>query len=204
MTNDAPAEIRTYATHLELREVQAVGKPYSYLEGRAVPYDTFANLGYFLERHAGGSFRQSTKAGRGRNAPLLLFHDNRSFPVGHAEEWRHVDGGLDGVWKLNESPEAQRAAGMADAGDLVGLSVGFQPIRSDVELAAEWNPELGPEYMDRVTRLESALLEVSLTPTPAFEAAGVVCVRSAYRREARPRAVDTWRADVERLRSVSH
>ena len=50
--------------------------------------------------------------------------------------------------------EAERLAGGAtrregrrpDAGDgdLVGLSVGFQPIRSDVALAAEWNPELGP------------------------------------------------------------
>jgi HK97 family phage prohead protease len=200
-----PDELRTYSTTLVLRDVDATGgagRPYQYLEGRAVPYDTWANLGYFLERHAGGSFGQSTKAGSGRALPLLLFHDNRSWPVGHAAEWRHDDGGLDGIWKLNESPEAQRAGRMADDGDLVGLSIGFQPIRSDVDLADKWNPELGPEHMDRVTRIESRLLETSLTPTPAFADAGVTLVRSAYRRpEPDRRELEGWRAAVEGLRS---
>jgi len=200
---DDKREDRLYTTSLELRAVEAVGAGRrQYLHGRAVPYDTFANLGYFLERHAGGSFRASTKNGSGKTAPLLLFHDNRSFPIGHADAWSHDDGGLDGVWKLDESPESQRAAKAAENGDLVGLSVGFVPIRSDVELADEWNPELGPDHMDRVTRLESRLLEVSLTPTPAFAEAGVTLVRSNYRREKR--AVDGWRDEARRLRSEAH
>jgi len=196
-------ELRVYSTTLEVRDVDERAGRYTQLRGRAVPYDTFANLGYYLEQHAGGSFAQSTKAGSGRGLPLLLFHDNRSFPIGHATEWKHGDG-LDGVWRLNDSDEAQRAAQMAYDGDLVGLSVGFQSIRSDVEQPKTWNPELGPEYMDKVTRLESRLLEVSLTPTPAFVDAGVTLVRSAHpRRPERSRAeIDGWRKLADGLRSV--
>jgi hypothetical protein len=203
-------ELRRFATRLELRDVQAVGKPYKYLEGRAVPYDTAETVGWFRELHARGSFKQSTTAGRGQNAPLLLFHDNRNFPIGHAEEWTHADGGLDGVWVLNDSPEAQRAATMAEAGDLVGMSVGFQPIRSSWAWADDWAPELGPEHMDTVTRQESALVEVSLTPTPAFSDAQVVLVRSALgtgcRAEGAPdpqSALNAWREVVDGLRSAT-
>jgi hypothetical protein len=208
----APEQRLTSVT-LALRDVQAVGKPYRYLEGRAVPYDEFADLGWFLEKHAVGSFAQSTKAGSGKSLPLLLFHDNRNFPVGRSESWSHDGGGLDGVWRLNDSENAQRAASMADAGDLVGMSVGFAPIRSAWDYVEDWNPDLGPDHMDRVERQESRLLEVSLTPTPAFEAAAVSCVRTAFTveerhaaaraagRGPRPSQVETWRDEVERLRS---
>jgi HK97 family phage prohead protease len=194
--------------HFEIREAQAVGRPYKYLEGRAVPYDTWADIGFFLESHDPSSFLRSTKTGA-KHAPLLLFHDNQSFPIGQAEKWSHDGGALDGVWKLNDSTEAQRAARAADDGELVGMSVGFSPIRSAWDFVDEFSPELGPEYKDRVTRLESRLVEVSLTPTPAFEDAGVVCVRTAwtleqrakaYRAQRGPRRVEAWRADLERLR----
>jgi len=206
-----PPEARCFATALEVREVQAVGKPYRYLEGRAVPYDTWADLGWFMEQHAAASFRQSTKAGTGQRLPLLLFHDNRSMPIGHAEEWHHDDGALDGVWRLNDSTEAQTAARMAEDGDLLGLSVGFAPIRSDWQYVDDWNPELGPEFKDRVTRLESRLLEVSMTPTPAFADAAVANVRTAFSLEQRaamvgPRAseVDGWRDWLAEIRSAQH
>lgn len=208
-------EARLMTAGLVLREAQkvGVGRAAHYLEGRAVPYDEWADIGYYLERHAGGSFAQSTKAGSGKGLPLLLFHDNRSFPIGRAEGWAHDGGGLDGVWKLSESDEAQRAAIAADAGELTGLSVGFSPIRSAWEYVDDWNPDLGPDHMDRVERLESRLLEVSLTPTPAFVDAAVTAVRTEWTVEARqaaahagdrPRAVDTWRLEVERLRSAQH
>jgi hypothetical protein len=193
-----------------LRETQAVGRPYEFLEGRAVPYDTWADIGWFLEQHAGGSFEVSTKAGSAsRGLPLLLFHNNRSYPVGKAEQWTHDYGGLDGVWRLNDSAEAQRAGKAAEDGELVGLSVGFAPIRSEWDYVQDWNPDLGPDHMDRVTRVESRLLEVSLTPTPAFTDAEVTLVRSAlapmtraeHAPPPRPLQVDGWRADVERLRS---
>jgi HK97 family phage prohead protease len=189
-----------------LREVQAVGRPYKYLEGRAVPYETWADIGWFVESHAAGSLKKSTRESA-RNAPLLLFHDNTRFPVGHAESWSHGDDGLHGVWQLNDRAEAQEAARLAESGDLVGLSIGFQPIRSDWEMADDWNPDLGGDHKDRVTRTESRLIEVSMTPTPAFAQAVVTQVRElVYTRTARqrcvgPLAVDRWRDELERLRS---
>lgn len=208
------SETRGFATELVLRDAQAVGRPYRFLEGRAVPYDVYADLGWFLEQHAAGSFAQSTKAGTGKNLPLLLWHENRSWPIGKAESWTHADGALDGVWRLNDSAEAQRAATAADAGELVGLSIGFAPIRSDWTYVDDWNPDLGADHKDRVTRLESRLLEVSLTPTPAFEDAEVALVRTAWTVEQRnagylaTRAggagaveLDTWRAELDALRS---
>ena len=201
-------EARTYRTALQLRDVERTG--YTYLEGRAVPYDVDADVGWFVEKHAAESFKASVNGGSGKRAPLLLFHDNRSFPVGHAEQWRHDDG-LVGVWRLNDSADAQRAAEAAAAGDLVGMSVGFMPVRSQWDYVEwdDWNPDLGPEHKDHVTRLESRLLEVSLTPTPVFGDAEVADVRTSYTMELREaavprprRAVDAWRADVERLRSA--
>jgi hypothetical protein len=194
-------ERRLFQTTIALRDVQAVGAgPYRYLEGRAVPYDTWTDVnGWFLEQFQHGAFERSTK-GAGKGAPLLLFHDNRSFPVGHAEKWSHDDGGMDGVWRLNGTPEAQRAAVAADAGDLTGLSVGFQMIRYDYDEAADWAPNLGADHMDRITHYESRLLEVSMTPTPAYADAGVSMVRTKAHRP-HPLAVDRWRDELERLRS---
>jgi hypothetical protein len=203
-------EARTYAVTLELRDAQAIGKPYTYLEGRAVPYETWGDVGFYLEQHAADSFKKSTAGGTGKKLPLLLFHDNRSFPIGHAEQWSH-DGGLVGVWRLNESAEAQQAASASERGDLLGMSVGFMPIRSEWDYLEweDWNPDLGPEHKDKVTRRESRLLEVSLTPTPVFSDAEVSSVRTAYSMEtraqalgARVRAADAWRATVEELRSA--
>jgi HK97 family phage prohead protease len=204
-------EARGYVTQLVMRDAQAVGKgagSYGWLEGRAVPYDTFADIGWFMEAHAAGSFAKSTKAGTGKGLPLLLFHDNRNFPIGKADSWNHEDGGMDGVWRLNDSAQAQTAARAANDGELVGMSVGFQPIRSSWDYVDDWNPDLGPEHMDKVTREESRLLEVSLTPTPAFADAGVTLVRTAFNVQQRqalrtkPPQVEAWRDIVEGLRSA--
>ena len=200
-------EGRVFAT--TIREVQAVGKPYKYLEGRAVPYDTWADIGWFMEAHAKGSFKRSTTNGSGKpGLPLLLFHDRQSWPAGHAEKWRHDDSGLYGVWKLNDTPEAQRAARMAEDGDLTGMSIGFMPIESEpFKTAEEWEPENGPDHKDWIRRVQSRLLEVSLTPTPAYEDATVSLVRTAYDYEARARLprltprLDHWRSVVEEIHS---
>jgi HK97 family phage prohead protease len=202
-------EVRAYRATLELRDVEVTGRPARYLEGRAVPYETWGELSWFAEMHAQDSFKLSTASGSGKRAPLLLFHDNRSFPIGHAESWTH-DGGLNGIWKLNGTPEADRAADAAAAGDLLGLSVGFMPRRSDWTYVEDWNPDLGIEHKDKVVRQESRLLEVSMTPTPVFEDAEVTLVRSDYELEVRARsvaerrhaAVDAWRAYVDEVRSA--
>ena len=203
-------EIRAYTTTLELRDVDVTGRPARYLEGRAAPYNTWGDVGWFMEQFAADSFKKSTTGGTGKNLPLLLFHDNRSFPIGHAEKWTHTDG-LTGVWKLNGSAEANRAADAAADGDLLGLSVGFMPVDSQWTYTDDWNPELGPDHKDRVTRVESRLLEVSMTPTPVFADAEVTSVRSAFdvevraakAKEEKTRAADAWRDVVDGLRSAA-
>lgn len=200
-------EERQYNVSLEVREAESDGR---WLSGRAVPYDTWGDVGWFVERHAQDSFKLSTNGGSGKRAPLLLFHNNRSFPIGHAEKWTHDDG-LSGVWRLNDSPEAKQASEAARAGDLVGLSVGFMdaaPPTWEYLAWEDWNPDLGPDHKDKVTRNQSRLLEVSLTPTPVFPEAAVTGIRSAYSIETReqnvpraPLAVDAWRAELDRIRS---
>jgi HK97 family phage prohead protease len=203
---DTPTEARTYSTTLELRDVQAVGRPYQYLEGLAVPYDTWADVGWFLESHRAGSFKRSTNGRSGKGLPLLLFHDNRSWPIGHAERWDHDTTGMRGVWKLNDGTDAQTAARMAELGDLVGLSVGFQDVATpEWSFPDELDPfgDLGPDHKARCTRIESRLVEVSMTPTPAFADAGVTMVRTRARRPTPPPLeVDHWRAELETLRSA--
>lgn len=196
-------EARQYSSVIQLRDTQLIGKPYKYLEGRAVPFETWADVGWFVEQHDKESMRQTTEThnGTGKRLPLMLFHDNQRFPVGSSEAWTNKEDGLYGVWRLAQTAEAQQAAMLAESGDLGWLSIGFQPIRSAWEYVDDWNPDLGPEHKDRVTRLESRLLEVSLTPTPAFADAEVLMVRTVERQ--RPRGenkVDTWRRELERIR----
>jgi HK97 family phage prohead protease len=189
-------EQREYTSTLELRDTQAVGagRAYRYLEGRAVPYDTWAEFDWFHEQHRHGSFKRSTD--QNPKVPLQLFHDNRRMPIGHAEQWHHDAGGLRGVWRLNDTPDAQLAGELAERGDLVGLSVGFQ----DKE-----PPFMEPDDTDgkmRITRLQSRLVEVSMTATPAFADAGVTMVRTRYRPPAPPeRDVDRWRRVYDDLMS---
>lgn len=197
-------EVRTMsALGLQLRdaEVSASGR---YLEGRAVPYGEWANIGWFMEKMAAGVFEKSTREAA-KGLPLLMWHDNRTWPIGVSEKWTETAGGLDAVWKLDTSEEATRAADLAEKLMLTGLSVGFIPILSEWEMVdlRDWDPDLGPDHMDKVTRLEARLLEVSLTPTPAFAGAQVSMVRT---REAKKVHEGRSSAEVEAwanwLRSV--
>ena len=182
-------------------EAAGVGR-FTELRGRAVPYNTWADVGWYLEQHAPGSLARSTTAGSGKGLPLLLFHDNRSLGsiVGVSTGWKEAPGGLDGTWRLNDSAEAQQAASLAQSGELGYMSIGFSPIRSQVDPADDWDPERGPDHMDRMTRLESRLVEVSLTPTPAFADAEVTHVRQAAKRMVAGAELEAWRRVYEDLR----
>jgi HK97 family phage prohead protease len=170
----------------ELRDVEGErrGGVLSHLEGRAVPYNTWANVGGYMERFKPGAFAKSVKE-NGHQLPLMLFHGRDDlWPIGLATRWTSRDDGLYGVWRLNESPNAQRAGEMARSGELGFLSVGFVDIRSVPELVDDYDPALGEDHMDRITRIEARLVETSIVPTPAYRDAVVTCVR-AYKRSRR-------------------
>jgi len=140
--------------------------------------------------------------------PLHLFHDSDSFPIGVSTAWERKRDALYGTWRLDAGEEAQRAAALAADGLLGYMSVGHSPIRSDWEFVepGDWNPDLGPDHMDKLTRVESRLVEVSLLTVPAYPQAQVLAVAAATRDpelrrrrdSVRPslRAWEEWRRDL--------
>lgn len=201
---EAERRIQTF----EVRDVETNGAK-TKLSGIAVPYDTPADIGWFLEDHAPGSLAKSIKEAA-RGLPLTLFHEDNALDshVGVASEWIEEAGGLRGVWSLDDGPIAQRAAKLATPDEngnavLGYMSIRFAPIRSEWTYAEDWNPDLGAGHKDRVRRLESRLLATSLVSTPAFVTARVEWVRSSERgrtREATGREVDAWLGWVSEMR----
>lgn len=188
-------EVRTFPV-LEFRETDATASG-SFLEGRAVPYGEWTDVGWFMEKFARGAFAKSIREAAD-HLPLLLWHDNRSFPVGVSESWTESDGGLDAVWRMDTGAElAVEATRQAREGRLTGLSVGFAPMPERDTLEVDENG------LPWIIRNEARLLEVSLTPTPAYAGAQVALVRSrAQQREAQPRRsaeISSWRDYLERI-----
>lgn len=185
-----------FSTGLHLAEVDATDS-LRHLAGRAAPYGAWASRGWFLESFAESCFDKSLKESA-RGLPLLLWHDHESFPIGTASSWQSKSDGLWGQWRLDGSPQAQRAARLAKEGGLDGLSVGYLPLRSQWEYTPEedYDPD-DADTLDRCTRIEARLVETSLTPTPFFVDATVTHVADAG--HARPH-LDAWRVTLERLR----
>lgn len=203
-------EVRTFPT-LEFRDVDATESG-EFLEGRAVPYNRWADIGWFRERFLPGSFTKSIREAA-RKLPLLLWHDNRTFPIGVSHEWRDNEAGLDVVWKLDtEDPRAVQAARQAREGMLTGLSIGFAPIEKLGKNArgetVDLNNVLDIDDMGlmSITRKEARLLEVSLTPTPAYAGAQVSLVRSrslhqgAASGRRRSAELDAWQRYLQQIR----
>lgn len=190
----AGPEARTYPA--EFRADKG-SKFFEVMAGRAVPYGVEESIGWFIEVHEAGSFKKTIR--ENPNLPLLLFHDARRFPVGRVEKWDDREDGLHAVWALDTSDDAQEAARLASDRMLTGLSIGFAPIRT------MWEDRDGVEVAHRQ---ESRLLEVSLTPVPAFAGASVEMVRSrdlveGHSTRGRPPVrtpmLDMWRARVAGL-----
>lgn len=183
-------EVREFAVALELREARG---GFRHLEGRAVPYDTWEDVGEFMERHRHGSFKRSLSR-PGPALPLLVNHDPDRV-IGHAAKWTHPPDGLAGTWTLNDSDEAQRVAQLIADEDMLGLSIGF----ADIE---EPDTERGEDGRMYVTRKCSRLVEVSVTPIPAYVDAQVTMIRTAFVAPPRPELdVDRWWRILEGLRS---
>lgn len=145
------------------------------LFGRAVPYDVEIDLGWYVESMAPGVFAKSIRESA-RELPLMLFHDSTNLDtlVGRVERWEDNRKGLDGVWLFDDDDESQRAADKAESGSLAFMSVQFIPKSGDAGSLFSWDDE----DVLHVRRIEARLLETSLTPTPAYNAAAVSKVRS--------------------------
>lgn len=172
--------------------IEAVGETFTYMHGRAVPYGTPGRVGLYDEVIAYGALTESLADDHGhtRTLPLLAFHDAQSMPIGKAVTWREERDGLYGTWQIADHAVAQEAARAARDEYLTGLSIGFVPLRTRWQYAQDWDYDAG--RVDLATVTEARLLEVSLTPVPAYLQAIVLDVesepatpaaRSALRRE---------------------
>lgn len=190
-------EVRTFAA-LELRaENGGSDEPYTELTGRAVPYGSWTDTGWYKEQFTKGAFSKSIREAAQR-LPLLLWHDKRSLPVGVSREWEERDDGLWCTWDIDADDQlAQDAARKADKLMLTGLSVGFQTIENGTK--REWDDN----DMLWVTRSEARLLEVSLVPTPAYAGAQVQLVRSAEQGRTgvrRSAEFEAWQSYLDGIR----
>lgn len=192
MVTLAAPEVRTFPA-LEFRDLDATESS-KYLEGRAVPYGVEQDVGWYIETIQKGCFAKSIREAA-RRLPLLLWHDSRTFPIGVSKTWREEDDGLWATWELDvEDGQAQEAARKARNGMLTGLSVGFIPIKSD-------HIRSDDDEVMRIVRIEGRLLEVSLTPTPAYAGAKVSLVRTAEHlsRDRRSAKLAAWREYLDKI-----
>ena len=162
------------------------------LAGRAVPYGVWASRGWFLLAMANGCFDKSIKEAA-QSLPLLAFHNMESCPIGVASKWTSKPDGLWGEWALDDGPEAQRIARLAQQGVLNGLSVGWSPILQEWQVSdlEEWTLD-DISTLDRCTLKEGRLVETSVTPVPNFAEAHVSHVAERADTPGRPN-LDRWR-----------
>jgi hypothetical protein len=154
--------------------VETLGRHYTAITGRVVPWNQAENVGAYLEEWRRGAFTRSLT--RQSKLPLLPFHDGKAIPVGTSEAWSDEPDGLYGVFAVHMHAAAQVASDYAERGVISGLSIGFVAEQNEWRYAATYAPELGVDHMDRVIRTRARLVEVSLVSTPAFVDATVTSV----------------------------
>lgn len=192
------------ASGLALSEVET-NRGYSMLHGKAAPYNEVAHRHGFKEVWADGLFDESI-AGLSAKLPLMIWHDDMTWPLGSHLEWDPRAGdGLYGTWSLDRGPEAQRAAQMAADGHLGYLSVGYGPTLSRVDFDLdEGDYDLADaDTWPTITRLKARLMETSVVPVPLYHSAQILLVACAGARPKRHRAgtghagttpkLDRWR-----------
>lgn len=179
-----PSEVRAFQV-AELR-ADVEGKERSII-GRLVPYGVVAQVSErFTEEFARGVFRKSiTEAAR--NLPLMVAHQHQTLPIGSAREWDDREDGLVGRWLLAETRDAVEALELVEGEHLSGMSVGFQPIKSD------WQFNDPPDF-DHVVRREARMLEASLCAIPTYDDARVLLTRTGEGRVKGTPRLDSWRA----------
>ena len=149
-----------YTTDLvvEVRE-ETTGDVIATGYGRAVPYGDSTQLGGVEESFAREAFDPADVIGK----PLAYRHDQ---PVGVITNAENREDGLYIDFEIGNTSLGRDAATLARMGASKGLSVGFHPVES------AW-----AKTRDKVEHLKAKLLEVSLTPYPAYATAGVSDIR---------------------------
>lgn len=144
---------------VELREDATEGDVIATGYGRAVPYGEPTQIGGVSESFARDSFDPEDVIG----SPLAYRHDE---PVGVITAAENREDGLYIDFQIGNTTLGRDAATLARMGASKGLSVGFNPVES------AW-----AKTRDKVEHLKARLLEVSLTPYPAYATAGVSDIR---------------------------
>lgn len=188
-TLTAPPPTGAVFSTWEVRDLDTNGN-LTKLAGRAVPYNTPADVGGFTEEFTPGAFTRSIEQAA-RGLPLLVFHNDRGWPVGNSSEWRDQPDGLHGVWDLDDTPEAQFAARRAKKGMLPYLSIRFM---QDPGRFVFDNTRALPHFI----RQSARLVETSLTATPVYIDSTVTWVRSTP--AGKPPAVAEWSAYLEQIK----
>lgn len=127
--------------------------------GMAVPYGTETNIGGVRESFSPGSFDIENVIGK----PLAYRHGE---PVGIITGAENREDGLFIDFDIVDTTLGRDAAVLARTNTIKGLSVGFNPVKSVMN-----------KTRDAIQHTAANLLEVSLTPYPAYSTAGVSSIR---------------------------
>ena len=127
--------------------------------GMAVPYGTETIIGGVRESFAPASFDLENVIGK----PLAYRHGE---PVGKITGAENRADGLYIDFEIVDTSLGRDAAVLARTNTIKGLSVGFNPVKSIMSKAR-----------DAIQHTAVNLLEVSLTPYPAYATAGVSSIR---------------------------
>ena len=127
--------------------------------GMAVPYGTETQIGGVRESFAPGAFEVSDVIGK----PLAYRHGE---PIGIITGAESREDGLFIDFDIVNTAQGRDAAVLARTNSIKGLSVGFISAKNVMSKAR-----------DAITHTAAQLLEVSLTPYPAYATAGVSSIR---------------------------
>jgi HK97 family phage prohead protease len=141
--------------------------------GMAVPYGTETMIGGVRESFAPNSFDLENVIGK----PLAYRHGE---PVGIITGAENRDDGLYIDFDIVDTTLGRDAAVLARTNTIKGLSVGFNPVKSIMSKAR-----------DAIQHTAANLLEVSLTPYPAYSTAGVSSIREEEKGETMSETMDT-------------
>lgn len=152
--------INTESTVLfEIREDSENGDVVGTGHGLAVPYGLETKIGGLRESFAPGAFNVEDVIGK----PLAYRHGE---PIGRITGAESREDGLYIDFDIVNTAQGRDAAVLARTDSIKGLSVGFMSAKSAMN-----------KTRDAITHTVANLLEVSLTPYPAYSTAGVSSIR---------------------------